>query len=207
MVDFLRLGSCVSLPRRQISIESTLAPDKFLDKLRAETVNYEEIFQVSTPLAGYATFLQHSFRNLKRVVATIEGLSFMLFPIGIVPAKGKSPLANAGALHGTVEPSKTGSRIDTHYRFGAGLLLFVAAFGLVSVSLVAIAALATITNPQQAGLLQLQGLAVASCVFTATFAVYFWIARRSQSQLLKAFLDDVCSATSVKRMADGVDNK
>lgn len=195
------------MPRRQRSIESSLAPDKFLDRLRAETVKYEEIFQLRSPFAGYATFLLHSFSSSKRVVARIEGLSFMLLPIGIWPVKGKSPLANAGALYGTVEPSTTGSRIDTHYRFAAGLLLFVATFGLASIGMVVIAVLATIGKPQLEGLPLLQGLAVASCLFTATFAVYVWIAGRSQSQLLEAFVDDVCSATRIRRMADGFDEE
>lgn len=178
------------MPTNDNNIETALSPDEFLARVREATVPYEEIINVRAPVTGYKSFLEHSFSGSKQVMARIEGKAFMLMPIGIWPVKGPSPLANAGALHGTVEANKSGSRVTTRYRFALGSLLFVAVFSVVSFGMVVIAAVATAMTPRPNGILLIQGLAVASCLFTAVYGSYLWIGGRTQSRQLRAFLAD-----------------
>lgn len=188
------------LPNSQ-AIETSLSPGQFFDRLRAETTPYDEIVQLRSPFAGYATFLLHSFVGSKRVAARIDRHSFMLVPLGIWPIKGNSPLANAGALHGVVEPGSAGARIVTHYRYAWGPSLFTVLLGIAALGLAAVALVVTLVFPELEGLMLLQGLAVASLAVTLVFAGYLWRGGRGQARALVAFLVEISDAQPTVREA------
>jgi hypothetical protein len=177
----------------QPTLESPLSPAEFLERLRAETVPYEAIFNIRAPASGYATFLEHALTGSKTVISKIDKHSFMLMPIGVWPVKGQVALANAGALHGTVEAVKTGSRISAHYRPSIGIVVFLAVFAAFTAGLVTLVAVVTVLFPAIEGLLLLQGLASASVVFTVFMAAYYWVSGRKQRQLLEVFLRKLCT--------------
>lgn len=190
------------------SIETPLAPGELLDRLRAEAVSYEAIFDDRAPTTGYVNFVEHALTGPKTVVCRIDGPSFLLMPIGIWPVKGQNPLTNAGALYGTVEATKAGTRVSTRYRLSFGIVAFLCVFAAASAGVVALSIVVTVFHPAMEGLVLLQCLAAASALFTLIMACYYGIGGSQQRRMLEVALhelcDDTCYTTIESTPSDGL---
>jgi hypothetical protein len=128
----------------QHSYDISLPVPEVINRLKDETVSFESVFSLRSPLESYKTFMSESFIGTSRVVAKIDGQKFRLLTIGIMPKKGSSATANYGAMYGTIQHSNAGSTILAKFRIypvwlvWVFIMLCVCAFSIVAAILVGI---------------------------------------------------------------------
>ena len=171
-------------PFRHETIRSPLPPEEMIARLRERTIPFESIFTLTAPLDGYKNFLKESFVGDNVVVAKIEDNHFRLMPIGFWPVKGKTPLANAGALFGRIEAEAEASRIVCFYRMPWLWIVFVSALFVLACLLSLFLTWVVVSNPQIDGRPVLIALIFGFPAFVMMFAAYGLVGAWQQARRL-----------------------
>jgi hypothetical protein len=171
-----------------------VAPLEFIERLRADTVPFEGIASLRSPISSYTTFLKESFAGPRQVLAKIDGNTFRLMTIGFWPFKGASIFANVGAMHGKVEESPGGGS-EIHAEFRIALMFLVQSIALCGL-LVLVLAGATGLLLFGAGL-EGRFFMLGGCAFFAVIAVtmiaYVFVGARVQETAIRRFLDELAA--------------
>lgn len=128
----------------QLTCDISLPFREVINRLKDETVSFDSVFSLRSPLKSYEAFISESFIGTSRVVAKIDGQKFRLLTIGIMPKTGSSATANFGAMYGTIQHSNAGSTILAKFRIypvwlvAVFVMLCVCAFSIMAAILVGI---------------------------------------------------------------------
>jgi len=184
---------------KQLAYDLSLPAAEVIDRLKDETVPFEGVLNLGSPLRSYGTFLKESFTGTKNVLAKIDGQHFRLMTIGFWPFKGASPLANVGAMHGAVQDSDTGSRVQAQFKiFPIWLVLMVLMLCLCAFA-AAIAILVAILGAQMEFVARVVIWAICGAfgVFSLFFVLYILVGARNQEIVIRKFLDDFVTRIAV----------
>lgn len=185
---------------KDICHEIPLPPENVLEQLKKQTVAFESITSLSSPLESYGKFLQESFSGENTVVARITGERFRLLPIGIWPVKGKSALACVGAMHGNVRGCKAGSKLYARFKIAPIYIIYIIGMSLLSLLAVTAMSIVTLLGFRMEGFIMLWCVSGAMCAATLFLSFYVWFGRRNQAEILRKFVDNF--VTGIKPGAD-----
>jgi hypothetical protein len=184
---------------KQIRYDMAASPDDVIDRLASETVPFQSVLNLRSPVASYGTWLKESFTGDKEFLAKIDGHRFRVTTIGLWPFKGTSPatswLTYVGAMHGSIRQSSNGSTVQTQFRmFPIFLILMIAASCLVGVmAILAILVLVLGAEMEMVARIVVWAISGLFSTFALTFAGYILFAARFQERRTRAFLDRFCS--------------
>ncbi len=177
---------------KQLDYDVSLPAAEVIERLKEETVPFEAVLNLASPLRSYGTFLKESFTGTKNVLAKIDGQNFRLMAIGFWPFKGASPLANVGAMHGAVHDSNTGSKVQAQFKiFPIWLVLMLVVLCLCAFA-AAIAILVAILGAEMEFVARVVIWAICAAfgVFSIFFMLYILVGARNQEMVIRKFLDD-----------------
>jgi hypothetical protein len=181
----------VTMPQR-LRFQLSLPPSEIIARIADETVAFESVLNIRSPVHGYGTFLKESLTGPRQFLSKIQGDSFAIMTIGMWPFKGGMITPNVGRMQGTVRPSGPGSIVEAGFRVFPAFLITTAAMGSVFAFFAGLLLLLVLSTGAQMDLGTRAGSLIVSGVLLCLgliCAAYVPVSARAQKEATSRFLD------------------